>query len=356
MRIAVIAPVIRKISTNNAYGGIERIITSLVIGSADAGHEVTLYAPFGTDLSHKNLNIVFSTDQNVAGIPELIKRSEDELFQRIVSDQEQFDIIHTHIEPIIARIDDNNNYFDKILKPVVITVHNQTHIENNINYYKTYKPLHNLNFVFISHDQSKPLEFLPNHTIIYNGICLDELTFNATPNTNQLAFLGRITPEKGILQAIHIAMQSGKKLLIAAAIDYQQQEFYENEIKPLIDGDKIIYLGEVNNEGKDNLLRNSEALLFPIQWHEPFGLVMIEAMATGTPVIASNIGSVSEIIEDGRTGFVISDINNIDNYVQSMNGLKDIDRTYCRKIAEEKFSDKIMISNYLQFYESKLSN
>src|SRR5680860_114885 len=159
MRIAVIAPVIRKISVKNAYGGIERIITSLVIGSANAGHEVTLYAPFGTDLSHKNLKIVFSTNQNIAGIPELIKKTEDELFQRIISDQDQFDIIHTHIEPIIARIDGSDNYFNKISKPVIITVHNQTHIENNINYYKSHTNLHNLNFVFISHDQSEPVSY-----------------------------------------------------------------------------------------------------------------------------------------------------------------------------------------------------
>jgi glycosyltransferase involved in cell wall biosynthesis len=354
MRIAFIAPVLRKISTKNAYGGIERIITSLVIGSANAGHTVTLYAPYGTDLSHDNLEVRLTTASDISGQSDKVSEAEEKLFKRIVSDQDQFDIIHTHIEPIIARFDDNN-YYNLINKPIVVTFHNQTYIDNNIDYYRLHTELHNLNYVFISHNQAKPLCFLPNQKVVYNGINLEGLTFNSHPNTGQLAFLGRITPEKGILQAIDIAKQSGKKLLIAAAIDHSQQNFYENEIKPQIDNENIIYLGEIDNKQKDTLLNTSEALVFPIQWQEPFGLVIVEAMATGTPVVAANIGSVSEIIENNKNGFIVDDINNIQDYSEKIAHIKTLDREYCRKSVEDRFTDIIMIDNYLKYYNSILS-
>lgn len=351
MKIAIIAPVIRKISTKNLYGGIERIILSLAVGTANAGHEVTLYAPFGTDLKHKNIKIRLTTNQNIIGKPYLIKQAEQKLFQKIVTDQKQFDIIHTHIEPVIAKIR-QDNYFAQIIKPVVVTVHNQTYITDNINYYKSQKKIHNLNYVFISHNQAKPLHFLPNQTVIYNGIDLDKFTFKSTPNSDQLAFLGRITPEKGISQAIQIAQLSNKNLLIAASIDKTEQIFYKNMVKPQLNNTDIIYLGEINNNEKNKLLGGSEALLSPIQWREPFGLVMVEAMATGTPVIAPNLGSVAEIIEDGKTGFIIDDPNNIEAYVEKINKITDISREYCRKAVEKKFSSKIMTNNYLKLYSS----
>lgn len=354
MKIAIIAPVIRKISTKNLYGGIERIITSLIYGATDAGHEVTLYAPFGTDLVHKNLTVRLTTDADISSKGELIKIAEAKLFQRIIDDQQQFDIIHTQIEPIVASYDDDN-YLNKIVKPVVVTFHNQTHIDENIDYYKSHKKLHRLNYVFISHDQSAPLAFLPLQTVIYNGINLGGLTFNTTPNPDQLAFVGRITPEKGVSQAIAIAKMANKKLLIAAAIDHSQQDYYENQIKPLLDGQQIVYLGEISNERKNELLGTSEALLFPIRWHEPFGLVITEAMATGTPVIATDIGSVVEIVEEGKTGFTVSDIDNIQSYVDKIKEINVIDRKYCRQVVENKFTEDIMVSNYLKYYESILN-
>ena len=352
MKIAIVAPVLRKISTKNSYGGIERIIVSLTIGALDAGHKVVLYAPYGTDLEHANLKIITTTSQDVSKSQKLIKEAEQQLFQRIVDDQNQFDVIHSHIEPVIATKIDGTNYFDTIQKPIVITMHNQTYINDNIAYYKSHQNLHNINFVFISHDQSIPLAFLPNKRVIYNGINLSGLTFNDTPNKDQLAFLGRITPEKGIYEAIQIAKLSNKKLLIGAAIDNSQQDFYNNIIKPEIDNKSIIYLGELSDKDKNNLLRTSEALLFPIRWHEPFGLVMVEAMATGTPVIASNIGSVPEIIENDRTGYTIKDIDNLADYAQKIGTINSLDRKYCRQVAEEKFSEKIMVDKYLKLYKS----
>ena len=353
MKIAIIAPVIRKISNNNYYGGIERIIASLAIGIAESNIQVVLYAPYGTDIKHKNIEIRITTDKDISKNPKSIKKTETDLFNKIIFDQLEFDIIHSHIEPIVAK-NRNDNYYSKILKPIVITMHNQTYIDKNIDYYKTHPNIHNINYVFISNNQSKPLSFLPNKTVIYNGIDIDKFTFNSVPNLNQLAFLGRITPEKGISQAIKIAKLSGKKLLIGAAIDHTQQNFYEQEIKSQIDGENIIYLGEVSNKNKNILLRTSEALISPIQWNEPFGLVVVESLATGTPVIASNMGSMSEIIENNKTGFIINQTDNISTYVNAINKIDKLDRQYCRKSVKKRFSSKIMVNNYLKLYSSIL--
>lgn len=351
MKIAVIAPVIRHISEKNLYGGIERIITSLVLGAADAGHKVVLYAPAGTDLKHENLEIRFTTDEDISEKPGLVGKAEETLFQRMVVEQTEFDLIHAHIEPYIARNGDSN-YFAEIAKPVVITLHNQTYIPEHINYYRSHQEVHNLNFVFISQDQAKPLDFLPNQTVIYNGISLDGLTLNTNPNPDQLVFLGRVSREKGIREAIEIAELLGKKLYIAAVVDQTQQDFYEKEIEPHLDGERITFLGEVSSEKKNDLLRTSEALLFPIQWHEPFGLVMVEAMATGTPVVASDIGSVAEIIEDGKTGFIVPAKTVVEDSVRKLKEIGGIDRKYCRQTVEDKFSDGIMVANYLKYYSS----
>jgi glycosyltransferase involved in cell wall biosynthesis len=167
-----------------------------------------------------------------------------------------------------------------------------------------------------------------------------------------LAFLGRITPEKGIIEAINIAKAANKKLLIAAAIDNSKMDFFENEVKPLIDNEQIIFLGEVYDQAKNDLLKNSIALLFPITWHEPFGLVLVEAMATGTPVIATDIGSVKEIIKDGKTGFILPVGDNLDNFANKIEQLNAIDRSYCRQYAIDNFSETVMVSNYLKYYES----
>lgn len=351
MKIAIIAPVIRKISQKNLYGGIERIIASLAIGAAEAGHKVTLYAPFGTDLVHDNLTISFSTITDISGLPGQIRLAEEELFKRIIIDQDQFDIIHTHIEPIVAKYNDDN-YFRQIHKPIVVTFHNQTHIDENIAYYKSHQELHKINFVFISHNQAKPLNFLTNKTVIYNGINLDNLSFNNSPTPNQLAFLGRITPEKGIAEAIAITKNSGKKLLIGAAIDKTQLAFFENKIKPQIDNTSIVFLGEINEASKNELLGQSEALLFPIKWHEPFGLVVVEAMATGTPVVATDMGSMSEIIQDGITGFILPINATTQDYTDKLSQIKNIHREDCRKTVQEKFTDTIMVANYLKYYDT----
>ncbi len=304
----------------------------------------------------KNIQIRLTTDQVIFDKPGLVGQAETDLFKRLVKEQSEFDLIHTHIEPAIAKIGDDNNYYSMIDIPITVTMHNLTYIDEHIEYYTNHKYVHGVNYVFISHDQAHPLSFLPKQTVIYNGTDLNELAFSDSPNAGQLAFLGRITPEKGILQAIEIAKTSNKKLLIAAAIDHSQQNFYEQVIKPQLNHDNIIYLGEVDNKGRDELLQKSEALLFPIQWHEPFGLVMVESMTAGTPVIASCIGSVPEIVEDGKNGFVVPIDGSIDDYVNRINRISEISRQYCRSTVENKFTNEIMLTNYLNHYEKIMKN
>ena len=166
-----------------------------------------------------------------------------------------------------------------------------------------------------------------------------------------LAFLGRVSPEKGLDEAIEIARRSGLRLKIAAKVDPADLDYFENCIKPLLDNKHIDFIGEIGNEEKNDFLGNAAGLLFPIQWPEPFGIVMIEALACGTPVIAYRSGSVPEVIEDGVTGFIVEDA---EGAVDAVNHLREIDRRDCRKHFERNFSDERMARDYLNIY-SKIS-
>lgn len=350
MKIALISPVIKPISLKIGYGGIESIIILLAKGLSEKGHKIVLYAPFGSDLELPNMEIRLTTEKPVAGGDGETAADEKKLFEQIAEEQDEFDLIHSHIEPYIAK-SNKGNYFSRIRCPLVVTMHNQTYIQDNINYYKKDTSLYQIHFIFISKNQAKPLNFLANQTVIYNGIDLTKINYSAEPVNNQLAFLGRITPEKGIREAIEIAKKSNCTLKIGAIIDQQQIEFYEKEIKPEIDGKQIIYLGEANHKMRNELLGSSMALANPIKWQEPFGLVMAESLAAGTPIIAPDIGSVKEIIDDGKTGFIVSNENIIGESSEKIKKIGTIDRKLCRETAEKRFNEDIMFDNYLKYYE-----
>jgi len=348
MKIAIVAPVIKPILKEQKYGGIERIISSIVKAACKANHQVFLYAPLGSNIDLPNLVLknTINTGES-ATVPE----KERHLFERLIKDQDIFDLIHCHIEPIIVSYQ-GGNLLSQIEKPFLITMHNQTYVEKNISYYKNDKSVWKFFYVFVSKNQEKPLNFLPNKTVIYNGININLFTFESKPNKGQLAFFGRVAPDKGIVEAIKIAKKAGKILKIGAYVDPSMINYYKSTIKPLIDDKQIIDLGELNKEQKNSILGSSEAYLFPIKWQEPFGLTMVEALATGTPVIAPAIGSTSEVIENGKNGFLVEPQSMINQSVKRLNDIQNIDRSYCRKTALEKFSEKIMIKNYLSIYES----
>jgi glycosyltransferase involved in cell wall biosynthesis len=202
-------------------------------------------------------------------------------------------------------------------------------------------------FVSISNSQRRHSPKLNYVDTIYHGIYPDEFEFNGTPG-DYLAFLGRIHPQKGPVHAIKIARATGQKLIIAAKTDPAEFEYLRKRVKPLIDGKQIIFLGEVGQAEKVKLLKNARALLSPLQWDEPFGIVNLEAMACGTPVITMRRGSMPEIIEDGKTGFLCRSSAEMRAAIQKID---TIDRSYCRKYVEQHFTAREMAENYIKVFD-----
>jgi glycosyltransferase involved in cell wall biosynthesis len=350
LKIAEVAPVMVEIPPER-YGGIESIVNDLSVGLSDMGHEVTVFGAGGSKVAGKNIRLVPCSPWPTT--KDLTKNREYELseLRAVIDRQHEFDLIHFHYEPLIGRILENGketNLFSEIVVPKVHTFHNTTYIDANIDYYRSHQDTLNANYVFISKDHRAPLSFLANSTVIYNGIHLEPLPYNDAPE-DYLLFAGRLTEVKGVLEAIEVAKMVGKKLIIFGKVDSTDVEFYENKVKPLIDGTQIVYLGEVSLEDKINYYRNAECLLFPISWHEPFGLVLVEAMACGTPVIGFGVGSVGEIVDDGKTGFVVS---NVQEMAQRVNDIKKISRQDCRDRVESLFTTDIMVAGYEKLYRS----
>ena len=205
--------------------------------------------------------------------------------------------------------------------------------------------------VSISDAQRLPLPELNWQGTVYHGVPEELYTFRETPG-NYLAFLGRIAPEKGIEQAIAIAQQTGRPLKIAAKVDQADRKYFSEVVQPLLEHDLVEYIGEVGEGDKDTFLGQACGLLFPINWPEPFGLVMIEALACGTPVAAYGRGSVPEVLDDGETGFIVEDCAGA---VQAVERVSSIDRTRCRQVFEARFSACRMTQDYLRIYKQLLN-
>jgi glycosyltransferase involved in cell wall biosynthesis len=215
-----------------------------------------------------------------------------------------------------------------------------------------YKEYLEMPVVSISEAQRTPLPWINWQGTVYHGLPKDLFTFRERPGS-YLAFLGRTSPEKGLDQAIRIAQRTGLKLKIAAKVDKADREFFQQHLEPMIrEAQPLVeFLGEIGGKAKDELLGNAHALLFPIDWPEPFGLVMIEALACGTPVIANRRGSVPEVMEDGVTGFVVEDL---DQAVQAVGRIPTLDRRACRRVFEQRFSAERMAADYLTIYRRLL--
>ncbi|HEY6334012.1 MAG TPA: glycosyltransferase family 4 protein, partial [Blastocatellia bacterium] len=227
--------------------------------------------------------------------------------------------------------------------PNVTTLHGRLDIPDLIVLYKEFP---GMPVVSISDSQRRPLPWLNWRRTIHHGLPLDLYHFNNEPG-DYLAFLGRISPEKGVDQAIEIARRTGMKLKIAAKVDNVDAPYYAERIEPLMDGPLIEFLGEIGEREKDRFLGNARALLFPIDWPEPFGLVMVEAMACGTPVVAYKRGAVPEVIDDGVTGFLCDEV---DQAVDAVRRAKTLSRRQCRQTFEDRFSVTRMAMNYADLY------
>jgi len=340
MRIAQVAPLYERVPPLY-YGGTERVVSYLTEALVEQGHQVTLFASGDSVTKAKLISpCVQSLRLNPDRMDDLAYNllQLEHVFQRA----HLFDIIHFHIDyfhyPFSRR--------QKI--PHVTTLHGRLDMADLVPLYREFD---DMPVVSISNSQRAPLPWIRWSGTVYHGLPLDLYKPKKEPG-QYLLFLGRISPEKRPDRAIEIAKRAGMPLKIAAKVDEKDRRYMESEIRPLLDHPLVEYLGEVGDCGKAELLRNAYALLFPIDWAEPFGLVMIEAMACGTPTIAFRGGSVHEIITDGVTGYIVE---SIEQATRALKWLDAFDRMRCRSIFEERFSAHRMAQDYLQIYQRLIS-
>jgi glycosyltransferase involved in cell wall biosynthesis len=342
MKIAQIAPLYERVPPS-AYGGTEFIVSLLTEELVCRGHEVTLFAS-GDSQTVARLEACCPTALRIAGTSHAENSTYQKLqLNRVFTRAKEFDLIHSHVGSVVFP------YADFVNTPTLHTIHSVI-VPNN-------EPLWldtcHANFVSISNSQrcnDLQLEYLAT---VYNGIDTSRYPFYPEPdNPPYLAFLGRMSPEKGPHLAIEIAKRTGWHLKMAGKVDSVDVDFFEERVKPFIDGKQIEFLGEFNHQQKCPLLGGAVATLFPITWSEPFGLVMAESMAVGTPVIAIAMGATPEVIEDGKTGFLC---NSVEECIDSVSRLGEIDRQACRDRVIANFSVKRMVDGYEAVYRQILA-
>jgi glycosyltransferase involved in cell wall biosynthesis len=337
MKIAQVAPLYESVPPTY-YGGTERVVSYLTEELVKQGHEVTLFAT-GDSLTNGRLEAIAPQGlrldkQCIDYLPYHIL-----LLERVAQLAPEFDIVHYHIDYMHFPLS------RALSIPNLTTLHGRLDIPDLVPIYREFK---DMPLVSISDHQRIPLSFANWHATVYHGMPEELYHFHPTPS-NYLAFLGRISPEKRVDRAIEIATRVGMEIRIAAKVDKVDQDYFDNEIKPLLNHPLVSYSGEISLEEKNELLANAYAVLFPIDWPEPFGLVMIEAMASGTPVIAYRHGSVPEVIQDGETGFIVEDTAQA---VAAVEKIGTLSRQRCRQVFEERFSATRMTRDYLAVYQS----
>jgi len=350
MKIAIVSPVMVPVPPKK-YGGIELIVDELARGLAQKGHEVTVFCSGGSTIEQKGITRVETCPYPTREHIEENRQWELNQMLTILGRQHEFDVIHFNYEPAVFRFDIDGvvvNLLDFFTVPVALTFHNTTDIQANVEYYHKTKSLHRHEMIFISENQRKPVSFFPNTKVIYNALPIEKFPFESEKE-NYLLFLGRITPFKGILEAIAVAQKTNIPLVIVAKVDPVDEEFYEKEVKDKIDGKLIRFVGEADFAGKTEYLKKAKCLLFPILWEEPFGLVMVEALACGTPVVAFRRGSVPEIIQDGVNGFIVG---NVDEMAEAVGKTEKISAENCRESVEKRFSVERMVDEYESAFEN----
>lgn len=351
MKIAVLAPPYLPVPPP-LYGGTEKIVSLLTEGLVAAGHDVTLFASGDSKTSAKLVSI-FSKALGNSGLTKDDHKKPLAHYHECYKRASEFDIIHSHGQYMSL------SEADGLKTPVVFTWHGSLYPgETSDETRETAKKHKHLNFISISNNQRGGLPELNYVATVYNAIEMPlgrgAKGARGTKGEDYLFWVGRMSSKKGCLDAIQTAKRLGIRLEMAAAIDPIDRQYFESTIKPYIDGKTIIYHGEIGHEALVELYDGALATLYPISWHEPFGLVMAESMACGTPVVAYNIGSVPEIVRDGLNGYVVDPSAGIDGLVAAVKRIDRIDRSLCRRYAEEHFSKDRMVSDYERVYRNAI--
>lgn len=338
MKIAQIAPLTESVPPQ-LYGGTERIVSHLVEELVRQGHDITLFASGDSSTSATLVPCcerALRHDPRVADpIPHYMV-----MLDRVRRRAAEFDVIHFHIDVLHFPL------FRDLAYRTVTTLHGRQDLAD---LQRLYREFREMPLVSISDQQREPVPGMNWMGTVYHGVPIDLYRYNPLVRDDYLAFLGRICPEKGVDHAIEIARRSAMKLKIAAKIDRVDQAYFDNQIRSLLNDPLIEFIGEIDDAEKSAFLGGARGLLFPIDWPEPFGLTMIEAMACGTPVVAYRCGSVSEVVEHGVTGFIV---DTIDEGVGAVHRLDELDRGRVRDLFVERFSVERMANDYLAIYEA----
>lgn len=336
MRIAQVAPLYESVPPQ-LYGGTERVVSYLTEELVAQGHDVTLFAS-GDSITNARL---------VALRPQAIRLDKgcvDQLachilmLEQVFRAAEDFDAIHFHVDYLHFPLSRRHSH------PNVTTLHGRLDIPDLAPLYREFIEMP---VVSITGAQRRPLPWLNWQATVHHGLPADLYRLHRESG-KYLAFLGRISPEKGVDQAIEIAKKAGIELRIAAKVDRVDEEYFEEVIRPLLDHPLVHFVGEIGDAEKGKFLGNALALLVSINWEEPFGLVMIEAMACGTPVVAYRRGSVPEIIDEGVTGYIVQ---NADEAVSALQRISGLSRERCRQVFDERFTACRMAKGYVAIYE-----
>ena len=337
MRIAQVAPLYESVPPQT-YGGTERVVSYLTEELVRFGHEVTLFAS-GDSITRAQLE---------SGCKKALRLSRTcvdplayhtVMFDKVLERAGEFDVLHFHTDYM---------HFPttKCMQlPTVTTLHGRLDLPDLVPLYQRFD---RVPLVSISQSQRRPLGRVNWVGNVYHGISKN-LYHPQMGEGNYLAFLGRISPEKRPDRAIAIATKAGMKLKIAAKVDAVDREYFESKIQPLLDNPLVEFLGEIGEAKKNDFLGKAYAYLFPIDWPEPFGLAMIEAMACGTPTIAFDCGSVPEVIDDGATGFIVK---TEEEAVKALKRVSGLSRARCRATFERRFTACRMAKDYLSIYEA----
>lgn len=349
LKIAQVCPLWEQVPPKG-YGGIEQVVSWLTEELVQRGHEVTLLASGDSQTAatlKKPCQYALRHDSKTQGDSWWdLNRKHTALEQLqlkwLYSHAETFDIIHSHLEMNAL------SFAALSATPTVHTMHMEIIPEAG----QLFSQYADQNFISISNAQREPCPTLNYLSTVYNAIDLNDLKFYPKSQApDYLAFVGRLSPDKGVHLAIEISQRTGIPLKIAGKCNLEVAKFYEEEVKPKIDGQHIQYLGEVSQQAKNELLGNAMATLFPITWREPFGLVMIESIACGTPVLGMSCGSVPEVIISGKTGYIC---DSIEEMIHCLPKVKQLSRSACRADAEARFSVRRMVDDYEACYHKIL--